>query len=324
MDFSRLLRKVPRTAVFRQPDYHVWCGTMVRTRDGVCHFYFSRWPKETGKHGWLTHSEIGYAVSDNPLGPYEFVKVVLPGAGGDRWDAHSVHNPTVIEADGKFLIYYMGTRGNGERWNHRNNQRIGVAVATDPAGPFERFDKPLIDVTRGSWDHLMVSNPSVARDPSGKFIMVYKGVADGPLPRGGAVVCGVAEATDPVGPFTKVAGPIMINPENDWSVEDPFIWYQDSSFWALVKDFHGYFTGIGDMSTALFRSEDGLSWSPAETPLAFKREIHWEDGEIQKVGRLERPQLWLDNGKPSVLFCAVSEDEDMQVCYNVHIPLETR
>ena len=35
------------------------------------------------------------------------------------------------------------------RWNHQidlNNQRIGVAVADDPHGPWTRFDEPLIDV----------------------------------------------------------------------------------------------------------------------------------------------------------------------------------
>ena len=30
-------------------------------------------------------------------------------------------------------------------WVNRNNQRIGVAVADDPNGPWKRFDKPLID-----------------------------------------------------------------------------------------------------------------------------------------------------------------------------------
>jgi hypothetical protein len=36
------------------------------------------------------------------------------------------------------------------------------------------------------------------------------------------------------------------------------------------------------------------------------------------VDRLERPQLWLDNGVPAVLFCAVKDGDRT---FNVHIPL---
>jgi len=71
---------------------------------------------------------------------------------------------------------------------------------------------------------------------------------------------------------------------------------------------------------ALFRSGDGIGWAPASSPLALPREIRWEDGEVQKVDNLERPQLWLDDGKPAVLFCACRPQRDGDT-FNVHIPL---
>ena len=46
------------------------------------------------------------------------------------------HNPTVIRARGKYYLYYMGNTGDGSFWSHRNNQRIGVAVADKPEGPW--------------------------------------------------------------------------------------------------------------------------------------------------------------------------------------------
>lgn len=333
MNFRKLMKPVPGKSVFKMEGYHVWCGTMVDGTDGLYYLYFSRWPAEFGHRAWLTHSEVAYAISDNPTGPFEFKGIALKGSGGDNWDADMIHNPTVIKVNGKYYMYYTGNRGNSDLlnqpvvteadwWEYRNNQRVGVAVADHPAGPWKRFDKPVIDVTPCSYDHLMTSNPTAAQGQDGKIYLVYKAVGDGPMPKGGAVICGVAVSDNPLGPFVKQPEPIMVNPEEDWSVEDPFIWWQDNQFYALVKDFQGYFTMKGKNTVALFESKDGINWGPAKHPFAFDREIFWEDGTIQKVARLERPQLWLKDGKPAVLFCAAVEDILKDASFNVHIPLK--
>lgn len=321
INFNGLIKPVPRTAVFKLKDYIVWCGTMTQHDDGLYYLLFSRWPKTLGHNAWVTHSEVGYAVSKNPLGPYEFKGIALKGSGGENWDADVIHNPTVIKVRGKYYMYYMGNKGNGEYWNHRNNQRVGVAVAEHPAGPWKRFDRPVIDVTEGSFDHLLTSNPTAAATPDGKILMVYKAVGDGILPKGGRVICGVAISDDPLGPFVKQTKPIMVNPENEWSVEDPYIWHQEDRYYSLVKDFQGYFTKRGKGTVALFESLDGIDWFPSENPFAFGLEIKWENGEVEKVKRLERPQLWIENGKPKVLFCAATNDSTGIDSFNVHIPL---
>ncbi len=323
MDFAQLLRPVPRRSVFEMEGWLVWCGTMVRTPDGVCHLLFARWPRELGHSAWVTHSEIAHATSVDPLGPYTFQSVILPGAGGDAWDRDVTHNPAVLEAGNRYYLYYMGNRGNGEYWNHRNNQRIGVAVSDHPAGPWERFDRPVLDVTPGSWDCLMTSNPSVCRGPDGRFLMLHKGVGAGAPPKGGAVLCGAAFADHPLGPFVKHPEPIISNPENDWAVEDPYVWWQDGLYRCLIKDFQGYFTGGYKNALALFESENGIHWAPAEQPIAMRLELEWEDGEVQRVHRLERPQLHLEGGRPRVLFCACDADLSGKALtsFNVHIPL---
>ncbi|MDF2926632.1 MAG: hypothetical protein K0R57_5546 [Paenibacillaceae bacterium] len=323
INFASWMRPVPRQAVFRQEGYHVWCGTVLQGPEGRYHMLFSRWPQELGHQGWVTHSEIGYASADNPLGPFRFERVIMTGAGGEAWDRDVVHNPAMIEHEGEYYLYYTGNYGDGSFWNHRNHQRIGVAAASHPSGPWRRFAEPLIDVSPGAWDTHITANPTVARGGDGRFYMVYKGVGPGTLPRGGAVVCGVAVADHPAGPFCKLHGPIMVNPGNDWSVEDPYIWWQEDRFYALVKDFQGYFTGTGESSVALFHSCDGIDWSASQCPLAFKREIHWEDGAITRVDALERPQLLFDRqNRPVVLYCAVGEDPERNISYNIAIPLE--
>jgi predicted GH43/DUF377 family glycosyl hydrolase len=321
MNFKTLMKPVPRTAVFQMEGYIVWCGTVTLAEDGLYYLLFSRWPKSSGHNAWVSESEVCCAVSDNPLGPFAFKNIALRGSGGDNWDADVIHNPTVIKVKDKYYMYYMGNKGNGEFWNHRNNQRVGVAVADHPAGPWKRFDKPVIDVTPDSFDHLMTSNPTATVMPDGKILMVYKAVGDGPLPKGGRVICGVAIADKPLGPFVKQAKPIMINPENSWSVEDPYIWYQEDRYYALVKDFQGYFTKQNKNTVALFESLDGINWNPAQTPFAFGLEIEWEDGVIEKLERLERPQLYIEGGRPKVLYCAATKDINGLDAFNVHIPL---
>ncbi len=322
MNFEQWIQPVPRTALFQMDDYVVWCGTMTHHEDGLYYLLFSRWPKREGHHAWVICSEVGYAVSKSPLGPFEYKDIVLRGSGENNWDADCVHNPTIIKFENKYYLYYMGNGGNGEYWNHRNNQRVGVAVADHPAGPWKRFNKPLIDVTPGSHDHLMTSNPTVAVGVDGRSIMVYKAVGDGPVPKGGPVVCAVAIAEHPLGPFVKEPMPIMVNPENDWSVEDPYIWYQSDRYFALVKDFQGYFTGRGKNAVALFESMDGIQWIPSANPCAFERTIQWEDGKKEDFLRLERPQLLLENGKPVILMCAATNDVHGVDAYNIQIPLK--
>lgn len=326
--FGERMLPAEKRSVFQLYDegFLVWCGAMVKADDGKYYLYFSFWPKEKGFNAWATHSMIGYAVSDDPLGPFQYGGIALAGAGGHEWDGDCVHNPAVLKVDGKYYLYYMGNRGDGDFWSHRNSQRVGVAWADHPAGPFHRFDRPLIDATPGSFDSLATNNPSVAVGPDGRYYLIYKGFEDNNNPPlGGPLACGMAISDHPLGPFQKVGKPIIVNPENHWSIEDPCIWYEEDRFYALVKDFQGYFNGAEPNSTALFQSFDGIDWAPAEHPLAFHREIHWEDGSVQPLMFMERPQLLLDeSGRPAVLLCACCDanDEEKEKTFNIQIGLK--
>lgn len=321
LDFRATLRPTPRHSVLSHPDWCIWGGTMARGPDGKYYLIFARWPIAEGHNAWVTHSELAVAVADHPLGPYRILGPALPGAGGDAWDAEVTHNPSMIVWQGKYYLYYMGTRGPGGWWDYRNRQRIGVAVADHPAGPWERFGQPVLDVTDGAWDCLMTSNPSCAIGPDGRLVMLYKGVGqEQELPRGGPVLCGVAMADHPLGPFVKHPEPIIANPEQSWAVEDSFGWYQDGLYYALAKDYHGYFTGGAKGTTALFWSSDGITWQPQMGEEAVPLQIAWEDGAVQPVHRLERMQIWFQQGRPAVLFLACLPEKG-DLCFNVHVPL---
>lgn len=325
-DFAAMIQPAPVTAKFIDPDYYIWCGTMVRGDEGKCHLFYSRWPRKLGHNAWVTHSEVAHAVGDTPLGPFRHKDIALPERGAQFWDGHCTHNPTVLRFGKKFYIYYMGNRGDREatkglNWVHRNNQRIGVAVADSPGGPWQRFDRPLLAPTPGFYDATCCNNPSVAARPGGGYLMVYKAVGDkGKPPFYGPVLHCVATSDNPTGPFKKYPQPIFVKEGVHFAAEDPFIWSDCQRFWAIVKDNAGYFTGAGK-STALWQSDDGFNWRLAKHPLVATTEITWEGGQKQKQTSLERPQLFFENGRPAVLLFATDTDKNREHSFNVRIPL---
>ena len=328
LDLAALLQPVPRTALFRDPEYYIWCGSMVRGDDGKCHLFTSRWPRALGFAAWVTHSEIAHAVADHPLGPYRHHDVALPARGRAFWDGLCTHNPTILRFGSLYYLYYMGNTGDGVamptiNWLHRNNQRVGVAVAASPDGPWQRTPEPLIDVTPGFHDELMASNPSVCARPAGGYLMVYKAVATrGKPPFGGPVVHVAATSDSPTGPFTKHPAAVFAKAGVPFPAEDPFIWRGPDRYWAVVKDNAGHFTAAG-RSLVLFESADGLDWALARHPLVATLQLRWADGTVQQLEALERPQLFLEDGQPAVLFCAAAEDRGYPHSFNLQIPWQT-
>jgi hypothetical protein len=327
LELASIRGAVPATARFGDPNYNIWCGSVISDHRGKYHMFYSRWPSELGHLAWVTHSEIAHAESDSPIGPWRHRDVVLPERGPDYWDGHCTHNPTIIYADKRYYLYYMGNRGDrvlgkSLNWSHRNNQRIGVAWSDSPAGPWHRADRPLIDVTAGFYDALCCNNPSVTRRPDGSYLMVYKGVGNkGQLPFGGPVVHLVATSASPLGPFTKETDPVFHVPGQMFVAEDPFIWRGADRYWAIVKDNHGFFTHAG-YSLALFQSGDGVKWEMARQPLVTTPEMTLaETGEKIHLDALERPQVLLLGDRPAVLYCAAALKPGRDHSMNVGIPL---
>ncbi len=319
---------------FEDSLWSTWGGSMVKGKDGLYHLFYSRWEKKLG-WAWVTDSEIAHAVSKTPFGPFKFKDVALPPRGNQYWDGLCTHNPTIHQFEEKYYLYYMGNTGDGKRLSspgkivlnpiHRNNQRIGVAVADSPNGPWKRFDTPLIDVSPNAdaLDALMVSNPSITPRPEGGYLMVYKAVGKQKQGVwGGPVVHCVATSDTPTGPFKKYDSPVFQAKGHDFPAEDPFIWYQEGRYRAIVKDMHGAFTDNGQ-ALVLFDSKDGFDWKLSDLPLVSTLKINWANGHKQNVLHLERPQLFIENGKPVALLCAadIKDTENVLLSFNVQIPI---
>ena len=326
--------RVSKSSVFGSEEWSHWGGSVVRGNDGVYHMLYSRWPKKLG-WAWVTDSEVAHATAPSPLGPFTHTGLALPRRGKEYWDGWCTHNPTVHKFGDKFYLYYMGNTGDGEivgypgkqllNWQHRNNQRIGVAVADSPAGPWTRKTTPVLDISKNesAGDSLMTSNPSVCQRPDGKVLMVYKAVGkEFPMPNGGPVVHMVAISDNPTGPFKKMPDPVFTFEGERFPAEDPYIWFQDGKFRAIVKRIK-HIRKKRVFSLVHYDSIDGIDWQPAKYHEISDRTITWEDGTIEQLDHLERPQVVVENGRPIALVCAADriDDNNVRHSFNVQIRL---
>lgn len=140
--YQNALLPAPVGGGYSDPDYWIWCGSVVQGEDGAYHMFASRWPKALGfGANWLFNCEIVRASSKNPEGPYTFQEVVLGRRGRTFFDGMNVHNPYIRKWNQTYYLYYMGTTFGGpipgpgdevdssrftEVWNRK---RIGLATA---------------------------------------------------------------------------------------------------------------------------------------------------------------------------------------------------
>jgi hypothetical protein len=334
---------IPMNNVQKDSAWNIWCGTMVKGYDGRYHLYYSRWPRQTGHESWISHSQIAYAVADRPEGPYHDVNVPLPVYNDTTWDGAMAHNPYAIAVGGKYYLYYIGTKGTrltaDERvkpysedwWKRRDSERIGVVVADNPAGPWQRMDVPVLDASTDAkaFDAMCVANPAVCVGRNGKIVMLYKGVCRNGTIRGGKVRFSVAFADSPTGPFVKT-NQLIFQPKDSKSsmvAEDPFIWYDKSQdkYYAITRDVIGQFTGDSG-GLAMLQSDDAINWGPVEHPQVVPMHLQWADGTVldKAASHVERPFLYFDNkGKPLLLFGAMAEKQngiERAHSFNVRIP----
>jgi hypothetical protein len=334
LDLSAMVQPIPQTHKFVDPGYYVWCGSVTKGEDRKFYMLYSRWPLEDGFFSWPVTSEIAVAASNNPGGPFKHLKVALPARGAPFWDGSATHNPAVIQHQGKYYLFYMGTHStaeitkpvsaSGNWWRYRNSQRIGLAVADTPDGEWKRLDRPVLSVSPdpAADDALMVSNPAATIDDKGRVILLYKQVGKSDNIKGGPVRFGVAFSDSPFGPYRKHNKPIFESHDGgkDWMVaEDPFVWFQHGTYLAIVRDVVGKFTGDRG-AWALMASKNGTDWQPAKHPKVIGSTFYWEGG-VEGATKLERPCLYLEKGVPKYLYGATRADKEQTMSFNVAIPL---
>ncbi|MDR9365055.1 MAG: sialate O-acetylesterase [Balneolaceae bacterium] len=322
LDVGSMIQPISEENMLRDPDYFNWGSSIIKGDDGNYHLFYSRWKRELGFTGWLTHSEIAHAISDRPEGPYQYLNTVLQGRGGDQWDAITAHNPKIKYFEGTYYLYYIGTHSDdvpldGEKlrevaktgYNHpmwsvlRNNQRTGVALSKSLNGPWQRRENPIVEPA-GPITTLTV-NPAVTQGPNGSYYMIVKG--DKPNEDRFIRNQALALSETPIGPFIVQKKPVI----DTIDTEDSSIWYDESrnQFFAV---FHAH-NFIG-----LITSADGVNWRKAVNYEVTTKRLNLANGDVLKPDRMERPFVYLEDGQPRVLSFAIKEGDDS---YSIFVPL---
>ncbi|MFO7656018.1 MAG: glycoside hydrolase family protein [Bacteroidales bacterium] len=304
-DFCRRLKPIGR--ILETEGYYVWGTSAIKAPDGKIHVFYSRWPEERKMGGWLNASEIAHAVADSAESQFEYIETVLAPRGEGFWDGTTCHNPHIREVDGKYCLFYIG---NSNR--KTDTKRIGLATADSLYGPWKRPDKPLLDASHetGAWDNHCTSNPSFVKHPNGQYWLYYKSWNNeeyynytDPKIRGNRKY-GLAIAENIEGPYVKYKQNPIIDFStrgNNIQFEDACVWYEDNKFRLVSRDM-----GIFGHTYGLYmESEDGIHWT--EPLIAFFNTDYYftqppAPSHLSKYGRFERPQLLLENGRPTHLF----------------------
>lgn len=303
-DFASQLKPIGRA--LEMEGWYVWCNSPIEGPDRKIHVFFSRWPAAKKMGGWLNSSEIGHAIADSPESPFTFVGTVLAPRGPGFWDATTCHNPHIQKVDNKYYLFYMGN-SNGKT----NTKRIGLATSDSLYGPWKRSNKPLLEAGQiGAWDDHCTTNPAFVKHLNGQYWMYYKSwnTADYEnatnLAIRGNRKYGLAISDKLEGPYFRYPG----NPIVDFSsrgenrqFEDAFVWREKGLFKMLARDMGIYSHEVG----LYLESKDGIKWSEPKISYFGLNQYVQEPpapAHLNRYGRLERPQLLFQNGKPTYLF----------------------
>jgi len=171
---------------------------------------------------------IAHATSVDGRHWVERDAALAPGVDG-AWDCRGVSSPTILIAQGRYWLYYVGVGETGAADPDGASTSIGVAAADSPDGPWERVggepvlrpgEENLPDVqapgdgrltlwpsAEDVWDNQSVCSPCLVVR-GGRYFLYYRGRQRGQSPEQSRI--GLAVAADPGGPFDKhKANPLL-------------------------------------------------------------------------------------------------------------------
>ncbi len=260
---------------FAMDGYFVWCSSVIKAGD-TYHLFASRWPAEHGMAGWGPHSEVVRASSKALLGPYSFDEVVLQKREG-KWDRTRIHNPRIVKAGEKFVLFYVNTAN-----------QTGYATADAIEGPWKRIDKHVMNA----------ANPAPLIRPDGSLYMMARIKDDDNVNRAIAYT-----APSYQGPYTLIEDGANLLP-NKAELEDPFVWFANNRYTMILNDWKGIATGT-NKAGAEYWSKDGAKWFLLAKDPVFTKLVAYDDDTKETFTRRERPYVYVnEDGEAEALFTA--------------------
>lgn len=273
-------------------DYSYWDGGIIKDEiSGKYYMFASRWDQRGGHEGetvdgvWYPGwkgSEAVYAVSDNLYGPYEDQGQIWPdyheGAG------HNVYPFVLSEKDPLYGEGYRYGIVLGDPWEIQGT--IHVSRTLEDGGDWTHLDQMNCD---GSFT---MTNISIIVRPDGRYEAIS---------RNGDI----ATADSVNGPWHVESNGLWWNlpgldtAEND--MEDPVLWYSDGLYHCIVNKWNAkqayYMTSYDGLTN--WTLQEGAAYTP------YQNFLRYEDGTENNWIKLERPNVYIENGELKAMLLSV-------------------
>lgn len=258
-----------------------WDGRILKDKDGKYHMYASRWSQSAGHNGWFG-SNCVHTVSDSVRGPYVDKGLCYSDANGQG------HNVMVDQMnDGTYFVLISETR-----------RPATIYTSKSLDGPWNKLGTMSfqangfnVDAASGSELH---SNTTLLQRPDGSFLCTA---------RHGFIAL---STTGILGPYKVQTNSVYPNIAglNNGNAEDPVIWRSGGRYHITVNWWDA-------KQARHLMSDDGIhNWKDmglAYTP--SKDFIRYTDGTVNRWTKIERPQVYLENGHVTHFTFAVIDVE---------------
>ncbi len=264
MSMVKKLFPVINGSGYEEAGKSIWSSAVIKDEHGRYCMYASRCSDFFENH--MDNAGIVLAVTEELDAPFVFEKVIIPNG----------HNPSIIKADGKYLLYYSGNDGD-----------IYCAVSDTSSGDFEIPSEPIALPFKAY-------NPSVITDNHGNIRLFVRDENKKVF---------IFEAPSYNGKYTAIRENIF----HLGKIEDICVHRVNFGYNMIALDTEGMYGGLKNAGS-IFRSSDGLYWHPGSPVLAYDFSVSYTDGSVLNVDRREHPFIFIEDGV-KYLFTAVQSGE---------------
>jgi len=134
--------------------------------------------------------------------------VAIQGTDSNTWDKYGTSNPAIHRVGNKFILLYIANN-NPKQPPHPSNQKIGMAIADSPYGPWKRVGEDGLILSTPTneeyWNYEAgngVNNPALLQHPEGGYFLYYKSEK---------AKMGLAIAENIEGPYVQFPSPVTTN-----------------------------------------------------------------------------------------------------------------
>ncbi len=250
-------------------DWSYWGGHPVLGKDNNYHLPIVRWPANDLKGHWeWPNSTVAYAISKNPIGPYELIRDLVY----DYKDGFGHNAGVILLNDGRYLLYSL------------IDWKPTLFSAKSMRGPWKlegemkmEYDE---EVLKDSRKYQVERNLSGVQLEDGSLLFMTKF---------GRIIKSDGGILGPYKVLTDVIQKNKTIPERyrNLNYEDPTIWKDEVQFHCLINAFL-------DKRAIYLRSPDGIHWE-CDPGLGYNTSVaSYENGVKNHWYKLERPHVIQD------------------------------